>query len=81
MLSGLDDINSVPEDMLCQGEDAQSRSISHPVLRVDGKQDRWAPRYLCNSQPLTTYANYTTNLDIKLSDMGGGEYSDVSLSY
>jgi non-specific serine/threonine protein kinase len=72
MLFSLDDINSKPEYVLQQEEDLQARSISPPVQRLDGKQDRWAPRYLCIAQPLAPFTYYAEGFKIKLSDMGGG---------
>jgi serine/threonine protein kinase len=72
MLFALDDINSKPEDVLRQEEDVQSRSISPPVQRLDGKDDMWAPRYLCVAQPLVPFTYYGEGFKIKLSDMGGG---------
>ena len=74
MLFALDNINSKPEDALLQKEDEEADSISPPVERLDGKQDKWAPRYLCVAQPLTPFTNYTEGFKIKLSDMGGGLY-------
>ncbi len=74
ILFALDNIDNVPEDALRQEEDVQTRSISPPVQRLDGKQDQWAPRYLCIAQPLVQYTPYTRDCKIKLSDMGGGEY-------
>jgi non-specific serine/threonine protein kinase len=70
MLFALDDINSKPEDELRQ--DMQGESISPPVQRLDGKDDPWAPRYLCVAQPLVSYTPYADVFKIKLSDMGGG---------
>ena len=72
MLFALDDIDSKPEDVLRQEEDVQARSISPPVQRLDGKQDKWAPRYLCVAQPLAPFTYYAEGFKIKLSDMGGG---------
>lgn len=72
MLFSLDDMDSKPEDMIRQKEDVQSRSISPEVQRLDGKQDLWAPRYLCIGQPLVPFTNYNQDFKIKLSDMGGG---------
>ncbi|KAI0403509.1 putative serine protein kinase [Xylaria palmicola] len=75
MLFTLDDINSKTEDSLRQEESVESESISPPVERLDGKTDRWAPRYLCVGQPLAAFANYTgDNAKIKLSDMGGAYF-------
>ncbi|KXX72780.1 Serine/threonine-protein kinase SRPK [Madurella mycetomatis] len=58
MLFALNDISSKPEEELLQKEDVQARSISPPVQRLDGKQDRWAPRYLCVAQPLVPFTDY-----------------------
>ncbi|KAJ8121270.1 hypothetical protein O1611_g10146 [Lasiodiplodia mahajangana] len=71
MLFALNDIDSKPEDELRQREDVQARIISPPVERLDGKQDKWAPRYLCVAQPVAYPTDYATNFKIKLSDMGG----------
>lgn len=73
MLFTLDNVDSMPEDVLRQEEDVQSRSISPPVERLDGKQDRWAPRYLCVAQPLVPFTYHGDGFKIKLSDMGGGQ--------
>ncbi len=72
MLFVLDGIDSKPEGVLRQEEDVRARSISPPVQRLDGKQDKWAPRYLCVAQPLVSFTHYTEGFKIKLSDMGGG---------
>ncbi|KAK4108683.1 putative serine protein kinase [Canariomyces notabilis] len=72
MLFALDDINSKPEDELRQ--DMQGESISPPVQRLDGKDDPWAPRYLCVAQPLASYTPYADGFKIKLSDMGGAYF-------
>lgn len=72
MLFTLDDIDSKPEEVLRQQEDVDSGSISPPVQRLDGKQDKWAPRYLSVAQPLVAFTRYSEGFKIKLSDMGGG---------
>lgn len=72
ILFTLNGIDSMPEDVLRQKEDVHARSISSPVQRLDGKQDRWAPRYLCVAQPLAPFVSYAEDFTIKLSDMGGG---------
>ncbi|KAI0904552.1 serine protein kinase [Ustulina deusta] len=74
MLFALDNIDSKAENLLQQEQSAQANSISPPVLRRDGKQDRWAPRYLCIAQPLAAFTNYTNDLKIKVSDMGGAYF-------
>jgi non-specific serine/threonine protein kinase len=72
ILFALSDIDSKPENELRQKEDVQARLISSPVQRLDGKQDKWAPRYLCIAQPLVCPTDYAKGFKIKLSDMGGG---------
>ena len=66
-------IDSTPEGVLRQEEDVQARWISPPVHRLDGKEDKWAPRYLCLVQSLVPWTCYTEGFKVKLSDMGGGE--------
>lgn len=72
MLFTPNNIDSEHEDALQQKEDVEAGSISPPVQRLDRKQDRWAPRYLCVSQPLVPFTCYGEGFKIKLSDMGGG---------
>lgn len=74
ILFALNDIDSTPEDVLRQEEDVQARSISPPVERLDGKQDKWAPRYLCVAKPLLPFTCSTEGYKVKLSDMGGGQF-------
>lgn len=74
MLFPLQHLDSVAEDKLRQEEDVQTRPTSPPVQRLDGKQDHWAPRYLCIAQPLSRFTCYEKGFKIKLADMGGGKY-------
>ncbi|KAI0814447.1 putative serine protein kinase [Xylaria sp. FL0064] len=74
MLFTLHDINSKPEDELRQKEDEQAGSISPPVERLDGKQDKWAPPYLFIAQPLVYPTDHAQDFKIKLSDMGGAYF-------
>ncbi|CAI7635402.1 unnamed protein product [Penicillium glandicola] len=74
ILFTLNDVDSTPEDVLRQEEDIQVRSISPPVQRLDGKQDKWAPRYLCVAQPLVPFTYYAEGFKVKLSDMGGAYF-------
>lgn len=80
ILFTLNDVNSMPENALRQEEDVQTRSISPPVQRLDGKQDKWAPRYLCVAQPLVPFTCYAKGFKVKLSDMGGGQSLSLRLS-
>lgn len=72
MLFTLDDIDSKVEGVLRQEENMQARSTSPLVQRLDGKQDNWAPRYLCVAQPLVPFTHHAEGFKIKLSDMGSG---------
>ncbi|CRG90079.1 serine protein kinase, putative [Talaromyces islandicus] len=70
----------IPKDVLRQEEDLQARLISPPVQRLAGKEDIWAPQYLCVAQPLVPFTCYAEGLKVKLSDMGGGKYPPFRLS-
>ncbi|PNH32699.1 hypothetical protein VD0002_g5830 [Verticillium dahliae] len=74
ILFALNNIDSKPEDVLRQREDVQAMSISDTVRRLDGKQDKWAPHYLCVGQPLVRFTSYAEDFKIKLSDMGGAYF-------
>ncbi|TXC11277.1 hypothetical protein FocTR4_00006228, partial [Fusarium oxysporum f. sp. cubense] len=74
ILFSVQSIDFLDEASLRQEENVQTKSISPPVERLDGKQDKWAPRYLCVAQPLAPYANVSENLWVKLSDMGGAYF-------
>ncbi|CRK14228.1 hypothetical protein BN1708_011106, partial [Verticillium longisporum] len=74
MLFALNNIDSEPEDVLCQKQDVQAMSVSDTIRRLDGKQDKWAPRYLCVGQPLVRFTSYAEGFTIKLSDMGGAYF-------
>ncbi|KAJ5142556.1 uncharacterized protein N7515_001343 [Penicillium bovifimosum] len=74
ILFTINDIDSIPEDVLQQEEDVQARSISPPVQRLDGKHDECAPRYLCVAQPLVPFTCYAEGFKVKLSDMGGAYF-------
>lgn len=69
----LNNIHLTPEDVLRQKEDVQARSISPTVQKLDGKQDKWAPRYLCAAQSFVPFTCCTEGFKVKLSDMGGGQ--------
>ncbi|CVL11854.1 related to dis1-suppressing protein kinase dsk1 [Fusarium proliferatum] len=74
ILFSVQSIDSLDETSLHQEENVQAKSISPPVERLDGKQDKWAPRYLCLAQPLAPYASVSENFRVKLSDMGGAYF-------
>ncbi|KAI0549658.1 serine protein kinase [Xylaria curta] len=74
MLFALSSINLKSEDELRQKEDVQAGLISPPVQRLDGKQDKWAPPYLCIAQPLVYPSDHAQGFKIKLSDLGGAYF-------
>lgn len=70
LLFPIKELTQIDESLLIQQRD--SKSVSEPVRRLDGKVDRWAPRYLALSQPLYKLAYLEKDFAIKISDMGGG---------
>ncbi|KAF9775308.1 hypothetical protein IL306_006588 [Fusarium sp. DS 682] len=76
ILFAVESIDTYDEASLRQEENVETKSISPLVERLDGKQDKWAPRYLCLAQPLAPYASVSENLRVKLSDMGGAYFLD-----
>jgi non-specific serine/threonine protein kinase len=63
------DLNSVDEGKLGQNK----ANITKPIERLDGKVDKWAPKYLIISESLHEYADLTPDLEIKISDLGAGK--------
>lgn len=81
ILFSVKDLNTVEEGSLVQehmnfpvGEPRPmqivERGITEPVRRIDGKTDRWAPRYLALSQSLLRYVDLSPEFVVKLSDFG-----------
>lgn len=50
---------------------------TYPLVRLDGKQDKWAPSYLALDQPLDQYANLGDTMSVKISDLGAGKLSKL----
>lgn len=74
VLLGAKDLDSVPEDELRQ-DMREEIGISGPIQRLDGKEDKWAPRYLAVPQPLAAkYIDIGPSLTAKLSDLGSGMF-------
>jgi serine/threonine protein kinase len=59
------------EVTMCQDEYYKWGPTDSPVQRKDGKTDKWAPRYLAVPQPLDEFADISSELRIKLADLGG----------
>lgn len=72
MLFTLTDIDSVGEEKLRQNEKYKYGSVSPLVKRLDGKTDKWAPKYIAVPQPLDEFADTSPGFRIKLSDLGAG---------
>ncbi|KAL4877801.1 kinase-like domain-containing protein [Aspergillus karnatakaensis] len=70
ILFTLDEAGLKSEDALRQQEDVEGQA---QVQRLDGKEDKWAPRYHV-AQPLASFTNYGQGFKVKLSDMGGAYF-------
>ena len=77
VLFGLKDMTSVDENDLVQSlkprnpeDSSNDAGVSEPVQRLDGKPDKWAPRYLALDQPLVEHADVDPQFAVKISDMG-----------
>ncbi|KAF8251481.1 kinase-like protein [Wilcoxina mikolae CBS 423.85] len=46
-----------------------------PVKRLDGKIDKWAPRYIVVAKPLTDYVDIGPGISVKISDMDAAFWS------
>ncbi|KAL1615542.1 hypothetical protein SLS54_008947 [Diplodia seriata] len=72
MLFAIDDLSSVAEDELKQDE----ASTSVQLRRVDGKEDKWAPKTLYIPQPLHDRVRLVPeHLHVKLSDLGASFFT------
>jgi serine/threonine protein kinase len=64
LLFSIRDISGKPEHEMKRGQDEMIR----PLIRKDGKEDRWAPRYLTLNQPLTDFVDTSDDFKVKLAD-------------
>jgi len=62
----------IPEDE----DDPDPYTVSKPAKRLDGKQDKWAPDYLCIDQPLFEHADPSGSGIFKLADLGAGKFNN-----
>ena len=62
------DLDSVDEHKL-----EHDKNEIFDLRRHDGKEDKWAPKYLAESQSLHEYANIGEEFVVKISDMGAGK--------
>ncbi|KAK2024283.1 serine/threonine-protein kinase SRPK3 [Colletotrichum zoysiae] len=68
ILFALQDLSAIGFDQLKQDEGTSEMAYLH---RIDGKPDKWAPKYLVVSQPLSEYTVPDPDSTTKLSDLGG----------
>lgn len=64
----LSDTQSNPPETLEQRPDE-----GFPLRRLDGKIDRWAPKYLLEPRALYEYISLELDPLVKITDLGGGE--------
>jgi hypothetical protein len=62
-------------ELLSQKESVRPGPASEKVQRVDGKEDKWAPKFLHVAQALASFTRIADRFKVKLSDLGGGESS------
>jgi serine/threonine protein kinase len=70
LLFVLQGFDSIPETHLRQEESDPRVTL---LQRKDGKEDRWAPRYLVEGVPLNEDLLSISDHHIKISDFGGGK--------
>jgi serine/threonine protein kinase len=76
LLFSVQGIDNIKEDELMQ----DVRTTAIPLQRRDGKMDRWAPKNLYLQQSLHDRINLTTELLVKLSDLGSGDSISIQSS-
>lgn len=69
LLFSLRNLNSLDRGGLEQDE---TNSKLDPLIRIDGKTDLWAPRYLVAPKPLADEALPQEQQTVQLADLGGG---------
>jgi serine/threonine protein kinase len=80
LLFSISDINSLSEEELKQDQSQQDQSTTPELLeRLDGKEDKWAPRYLFLGQSVHKYVNTGPEMLVKISDLGAGRHSPLPL--
>jgi hypothetical protein len=63
-------------------EDTSEMEISQPLEREDGYyRDRWAPQYLCASQPLSDLTKILETPRMRLTSLGAGTSCTGSRHY
>ena len=73
LLPAISNIDSLSEDDLQQDLSGRERNPEpEAVRRLDGAEDKWAPRYLFLGQSLVEYTKLGPEMLIKISDFGAG---------
>jgi non-specific serine/threonine protein kinase len=77
LLSAISDIDSLSEDDLQHDLSGRERNPEpKPVQRLDGAEDKGAPRYLFLGQSLVKYTKLGPDMLIKISEFGAGRSSE-----
>ncbi|KAF2230641.1 serine/threonine-protein kinase SRPK3 [Viridothelium virens] len=71
ILFSIPSLDAMKEGRLKQNEAGTTDSLR----RLDGKQDKWAPRYLAVGQSLHEYVNIGPNLQVKISDLASAFFA------
>ena len=80
LLFSIFDINSLSEEELKQDQSQRDQSTTPELLeRLDGKEDKWAPRYLFLGQSVHEHVNTGPGMLVKISDFGAGRHSPFPL--
>lgn len=61
-------------------EDLESGNSSQLKTRLGGRLDKWAPRYLPESLPLTEHSLNEPGFTVKITDLGGGKFTWQTLT-
>jgi len=78
LLSAISNIDSLSEEDLQQDLSGRERNPApEAVRRLDGAEDKWAPRYLYLGQSLVKYTKLGQGMLIKISDFGAGKKSYI----
>ena len=74
-LPTISSIDQLDEGYLRQDLSGQGRNPElEAVRRVDGLEDKWAPRYLFLGQSLVKYTKLGQDMQVKISDFGAGKH-------
>ena len=81
LLFAVSDISRLSEEDLQQDQSRQDQNTTPERLkRLDGKEDKWAPRSLFLGQSLHKYVRFGPDMLVKISDFGAGKLSSLGLT-